>query len=79
MNWDSSFPARRGLVALAMAALALATVAKPALAQKAEPCIAGSWELSGPLAHTGLAIRMGLEVAVDEINESAASSARSSG
>jgi branched-chain amino acid transport system substrate-binding protein len=70
MNWDSSFPARRGLVTLAIAAFALATVAKPALAQKAEPCIAGSWELSGPLAHTGLAIRMGLEVALDEINES---------
>jgi branched-chain amino acid transport system substrate-binding protein len=41
----------------------------PAQAQKAEPCLAGSWELSGPLAHTGLAVRMGIETAVEEINE----------
>jgi branched-chain amino acid transport system substrate-binding protein len=52
-----------------VAALALPLYAAPAYAQKAEPCIAGSWELSGPLAHTGLAVRMGIETAVDEINE----------
>lgn len=52
-----------------VAALALPLYAAPAHAQKAEPCIAGSWELSGPLAHTGLAVRMGIETAVDEINE----------
>src|SRR5258706_10985683 len=69
MNWDPSRLARRGLVAFTMSALVLTTLAIPAKAQKAEPCIAGSWELSGPLAHTGLAIRMGLEVAIDEINE----------
>ena len=43
--------------------------ASPVAAQKAEPCIAGSWELSGPIAHTGAAVRMGVETAVDEINE----------
>ena len=48
---------------------ALSLTAAPAHAQKAQPCIAGSWELSGALAHTGLAIRMGVEAAVDEINE----------
>lgn len=37
-------------------------------AQKAEPCIGASLELTGPLAHTGLQIRMGTEVAIDEIN-----------
>jgi branched-chain amino acid transport system substrate-binding protein len=51
------------------AALAVVLAAAPAMAQKAEPCIAGSWELSGPLAHTGAAVRMGVETAVDEINE----------
>ena len=41
----------------------------PAGAQKAEPCIAGSWELTGALAHTGNAVQIGIEAAVDEINE----------
>jgi len=50
-------------------ALAATLAGQPAQAQKAEPCLAGSWELSGPLAHTGLAVRMGIETAVDEINE----------
>lgn len=50
--------------------LAFALIAAPAFAQKAEPCIAGSWELTGPIAHMGLAVRMGVETAVDEINES---------
>jgi branched-chain amino acid transport system substrate-binding protein len=53
----------------AAATIVTALAAAPASAQKAEPCIAGSWELSGPLAHTGLAVRMGIETAVDEINE----------
>ena len=43
-------------------------VARPAHAQKAEPCIAGSWELTGALAHTGNAVKIGIEAAVDEIN-----------
>jgi branched-chain amino acid transport system substrate-binding protein len=60
--------ARIGLLA-AGSATALALLSGPAIAQKAKPCIAGSWELSGALAHTGLAIRMGIEAAVDEINE----------
>ena len=60
---------RCALVATAAAALMGALASAPASAQKAEPCIAGSWELSGPLAHTGLAVRMGIETAVDEINE----------
>ena len=51
------------------AALAAIVLSGPAAAQKAEPCIAGSWELTGALAHTGHAIRMGIEAAVDEINE----------
>ncbi len=40
----------------------------PANAQKAEPCIGASLELTGPLSHTGLQVRMGAEVAIDEIN-----------
>jgi branched-chain amino acid transport system substrate-binding protein len=59
----------RTAAALAGAALTAALSGQPASAQKAEPCLAGSWELSGPLAHTGLAVRMGIETAVDEINE----------
>lgn len=59
----------RHLLLSAGSASALALFAAPVLAQKAKPCIAGSWELSGALAHTGLAIRMGIEAAVDEINE----------
>jgi len=57
--------------ALAFAGVAMSAMlaASPATAQKAEPCIAGSWELSGPIAHTGAAVRMGVETAVDEINE----------
>ena len=41
----------------------------PAAAQKAEPCIAGSWELTGALAHTGNAVKIGIDAAVDELNE----------
>ena len=64
-----SQPTGRALFALSVSALALALSNSPARAQKAEPCIGGSWELSGALAHFGLAIRMGIEAAVDEINE----------
>jgi branched-chain amino acid transport system substrate-binding protein len=60
---------QRTPVAVAAAALAISLAGAPAAAQKAEPCIAGSWELTGPLAHTGHAVRMGVEAAVDEINE----------
>ena len=53
---------------LAGTALVFSLSIAPANAQKAEPCIAGSWELPGALAHTGLAIKMGIDAAVDEIN-----------
>lgn len=69
MIGDFARPTRRTLFALAASTAALLAFGTPASAQKAEPCIAGSWELSGALAHTGMAIRMGIEVAVDEINE----------
>ena len=65
-------PARRALrrsVAPAMLAAGVATaLAAPADAQRAEPCIGASWELTGPLAHLGRQIRYGVEVALDEIN-----------
>lgn len=70
MNWDMLRSTWRPLVVVvAVSAVALSVSVIPAGAQKAEPCIAGSWELSGALAHTGRAVRMGVEVAVDEINE----------
>lgn len=69
MIWDFARPTRCTLFVLAASTAALMVSGTPASAQKAEPCIAGSWELSGALAHTGMAIRMGIEVAVDEINE----------
>ena len=59
----------RTVFAVAAATLAISLSPAPATAQKAEPCIAGSWELTGALAHTGAAIKMGIEAAVDEINE----------
>jgi branched-chain amino acid transport system substrate-binding protein len=68
MKWTLLNAHRAPLVA-AVSALAVSLSGAPAAAQKAEPCIAGSWELTGPLAHTGAAIRMGIEAAVDEINE----------
>jgi branched-chain amino acid transport system substrate-binding protein len=69
MTWNLLDRTPRAMAALAGAALAAALSGAPAYAQKAEPCIAGSWELTGALAHTGHAIRMGIEAAVDEINE----------
>jgi len=59
--------ARVGL-GLSVAFAFAAASAFSAAAQKAEPCIGASLELTGPLAHTGLQIRMGAEVAIDEIN-----------
>jgi branched-chain amino acid transport system substrate-binding protein len=69
MTWTLLGSVTRPATAAAGAALALVIASAPATAQKAEPCIAGSWELSGPIAHTGAAVRMGVETAVDEINE----------
>jgi branched-chain amino acid transport system substrate-binding protein len=68
MTW-TALDWRRMPFAAAAATLAISLTGAPASAQMAEPCIAGSWELTGPLAHTGAAIRMGIEAAVDEINE----------
>src|SRR6266849_8616217 len=61
-------PAPRGFALFVGSTLALSLSIAPAAAQKAEPCIAGSWELTGPLAHTGLAIKIGIDAAVEEIN-----------
>ena len=69
MNWNVLRSTPRAPALLAGTVLALSLSLAPANAQKAEPCIAGSWELTGPLAHTGLAIKMGVEAAIDEINE----------
>ena len=60
---------RPALYAFAGSVLALSLSHASASAQKAEPCIAGSWELTGALAHTGNAVKIGIEAAVDEINE----------
>lgn len=68
----TSTPARRALrrtLAPAMLAAGIAAaLAGPAAAQRAEACIGGSWELTGPLAHIGRQIRYGVEVALEEIN-----------
>jgi branched-chain amino acid transport system substrate-binding protein len=40
----------------------------PALAQKAEPCIGASLEVTGPLANQGLMLRIVVETALDKIN-----------
>jgi branched-chain amino acid transport system substrate-binding protein len=62
--------ARRSLWASLASGLALGLAASlsPAAAQRAEPCIGASWELTGPLAHTGAQIRYAVETAIDEIN-----------
>ena len=51
-----------------VSAIALAATALPAAAQRAQPCIGASWELTGPLAHTGFSIRIAVETALEEIN-----------
>jgi branched-chain amino acid transport system substrate-binding protein len=45
-----------------------AQYASPAIAQRAEPCIGASWEITGPLANTGAMLRVAVETAIDEIN-----------
>jgi branched-chain amino acid transport system substrate-binding protein len=69
MMWNFLRSTSRAPALLAGTALVFSLSIAPANAQKAEPCIAGSWELTGALAHTGLAIKMGIDAAVDEINE----------
>ena len=43
------------------------TISNSALAQQ-EPCIGNSAAITGPAAFTGQAIRMGAEIALEEIN-----------
>jgi branched-chain amino acid transport system substrate-binding protein len=50
--------------------LAVGMSVTPAAAQRAEPCIGASWELTGALAHMGRQIRYGVETALAEINAS---------
>lgn len=50
------------------AALALALSSTAALAQQ-QPCIGNSAAITGPAAFGGMAIKMGAEIAIDEINE----------
>ena len=47
--------------------IALALLAPPALAQQ-QPCIGNSGPVTGAAAFGGQAIRMGAEIAIDEIN-----------
>ena len=51
----------------ALAAMPFLTAA-PGLAQKAEPCIGASWEMTGPLANTGAMLKIAVETAIEEIN-----------
>lgn len=51
-----------------LAACAVAGLGTPASAQRAEPCIGASWEVTGPLANQGLMLRIAVETALDKIN-----------
>jgi branched-chain amino acid transport system substrate-binding protein len=54
---------------LAAASALFLTVASPSVqAQNQQPCIGFSGALTGPATFSGLAVRMGAEVALDEIN-----------
>ncbi|WP_187830388.1 ABC transporter substrate-binding protein [Siccirubricoccus phaeus] len=53
-----------GLLALA----AIFSALSPAKAQRAEPCIGASWEVTGPLANQGLMLRIAVETALEKIN-----------
>jgi branched-chain amino acid transport system substrate-binding protein len=52
----------------ALGGLAVALSVAPALAQRAEPCIGASWEMTGPLANNGAMLRITVETALDQIN-----------
>lgn len=54
--------------ALAGIAACAGLIAAPAEAQRAEPCIGASWEVTGPLANQGLVLRMTVETALEKIN-----------
>src|SRR6202048_1264617 len=57
----------RGVLGIC-AAVAVSLSATPGLAQRAEPCIGASWEMTGPLANTGASLRIAVETALDQIN-----------
>jgi branched-chain amino acid transport system substrate-binding protein len=59
---------RRRAALLTAVPAVLAGLTAPAAAQKAEPCIGASWEMTGPLANTGATLKMAVETALDEIN-----------
>src|SRR5260221_13768948 len=59
---------RRRTVMLTAVPALLAWLVAAAAAQRAEPCIGGSWEMTGPLANTGATLKIGVETAIDEIN-----------
>jgi branched-chain amino acid transport system substrate-binding protein len=61
-------PSLRRRVLLGLGALGLLALPAPATAQRAQPCIGASWELTGPLAHSGFALRVAVETAIGEIN-----------
>jgi branched-chain amino acid transport system substrate-binding protein len=54
---------------LALGALTGFAFADDAHAQRAEPCIGASWELTGAFAHQAQQIRYGAQAAIDEINQ----------
>ncbi|AQV99347.1 ABC-type branched-chain amino acid transport systems (plasmid) [Cupriavidus necator] len=64
--FKSSF---RNVTAFACAVICT-TAAQIGHAQERQPCIGLSGALTGPQAFTGLAARMGAEIAIDEINAS---------
>ena len=57
------------VLAATASALALLRSVATATAQKAEPCFGASLEVTGAISHMGLAVRIGVETALDEIND----------
>src|SRR4051812_8470805 len=60
---------RRKLLVSTSAAVAAATIAKPAIAQKSPILIGYLPALTGPSSSTGIGINRGVQLAVDEINK----------
>src|SRR5262249_21098691 len=69
MIWNFLRGTSRWPALFAGTALVLSLSIAPANAQKAQPGTAGSGDLTGAPAHTGLAKKRGIDAAVDEINE----------
>ena len=59
---------RRAVLGLGVIAGLGLGAAGPVVAQRANPCIGASWELTGPLAHSGFALRIATETAIADIN-----------